>query len=56
MWSTKSVDFETIKNDIQNIDKVVGIIKKEEITASDLEVLSKCFNNSIVGTSKLFYA
>ena len=44
------------KIDIQNIDKVVGIIKKEEITASDLEVLSKCFNNSIVGTSKLFYA
>ena len=44
------------KIDIQNIDKVVDIIKKEEITASDLEVLSKCFNNSIVGTSKLFYA
>jgi hypothetical protein len=103
MWSTKSIDFETIKNDsqkvekdkymdiypifldffkdreldretiilgislvyswmptipkidIQNIDKVVDIIKKEEITASDLEVLSKCFNNSIVGTSKLLH-
>ena len=103
MWSTKSIDFETIKNDsqkvekdkymdiypifldffkdreldretiilgislvyswmptipkidIQNIDKVVDIIKKDEITASDLEVLSKCFNNSIVGTSKLLH-
>ena len=44
------------KIDIQNIDKVVDIVKKDEITASDLEVLSKCFNNSIVGTSKLFYA
>ena len=31
------------------------IIKKDEITASDLEVLSKCFNNSIVGTSKLLH-
>ncbi|MDO4225842.1 MAG: hypothetical protein Q4C75_08140 [Bergeyella zoohelcum] len=103
MWNTRNIDFETIKNDsqkvekdkymdiyplfldffkgrelnketiilgislvyswmptiptldLQNIDKVVDIIKKEELTASDFEELSQCFNNSVIGTSKLLH-
>ncbi|MDY3520581.1 hypothetical protein [Riemerella anatipestifer] len=43
------------KIDLQNIDKAVDIIKKENLNAIDLEELSKCFNNSIVGTSKLLH-
>lgn len=43
------------KINLENIDEVVEIIKKEELTAADLEELSKCFNNSVVGTSKLLH-
>lgn len=43
------------KINLENIDEVVEIIKKEELTSDDLEKLSKCFNNSVIGTSKLLH-
>lgn len=43
------------KIEVENIDKVVEIIQKEELDTLDLEQLKLCFNNSIVGTSKLLH-